>query len=201
MDDETLIEKTKEFVIDSFEESLLPKTIIRGMIRHLLQAREYLLDLTEGSQRDTTPLEIAALLHGIERAFRERSKYNRLFKGKTHEERSAIVADRFLKKKKASKKLRKKVKSLILKHEEAPTKESKILREADNLSFMENTLPIWFEARLWMGESREDILEECKEKVEKKFKQIKSKKGKKLVKPYYEKWTEWLEKKEEEYNG
>lgn len=201
MDDETLVEKTKEFVIDTFEESLLPKTIVQGMIRHLFQTREYLLDLTQDSQRNTTPLEIAALLHGIERGFRKRSKYNRLFKGKTHEEKSAIVADRFLKKKRASKKLRKKVKSLILKHETAPTKESKILREADNLSFLENTLPIWFEARLWMGEPREDIVKECKEKVEKKFKQIKSKKGKELVKPYYKKWTEWLQQKEEEYSG
>lgn len=196
MDKDKFIEEVEIFMIESFQESGLPKTIINGMIRHLIQTRKYLLELTKDSQRDTTALEAAAVLHGIERAFRKNKKYEKMLEGKPHEERSAIIAENFLNKIKVKKKLAKKIVNLILKHETAPTKESKILREADNLSFLENTLPIWFEACLWMGQPRKEIIESSKKIVEKKFKQIKSKRGKELAKPYYKKWKNWLEQKE-----
>jgi len=190
------VEKAEEFMIDCFEKSNLPKVIAEGMIRHLLQTREYLLELTEGTNKDTTALEIAALLHGIERAFRMGEGYKNLI-GKKHEDRSAAIAKDFLEKKKAPKKLIKKVVSLIEKHETAPTKESKLLRDADNLSFLENTLPIWFEARLWMGENKEEIIEACKKIVEEKYSQIESKKGKKIGERFYKKWMHWLKQKKE----
>ncbi|MCD6477908.1 MAG: HD domain-containing protein [Candidatus Aenigmarchaeota archaeon] len=196
MRDEDFVEKAEEFMIDCFESSNLPKVIAEGMIRHLLQTREYLLEITKGTNRDTTALEIAALLHGIERAFRKGEGYKNLV-GKKHEDRSAAIAKDFLEKKKAPKALIKKVVSLIEKHETAPTKESKILREADNLSFLENTLPIWFEARLWMGENKKEIIESCKKIVEEKFRQIKSKKGKEIARKFYKKWMNWLKQKEE----
>jgi len=196
MKDNEFVEKSEEFMIDCFESSNLPKVIAEGMIRHLLQTREYLLELTEGTSRDTTPLEIAALLHGIERAFRKGEGYRNLI-GKKHEDRSAAIAKDFLEKKKAPKSLIKKTVSLIEKHETAPTKESKLLREADNLSFLENTLPIWFEARLWMGENKEEIIESCKKIVNSKYRQIKSKKGREIGTRFYRKWMHWLEQKKE----
>ena len=199
MDKEEIIEKTEEFMIESFEEQDIPSVVAEGMIRHLLQTRDYLLQLTAGSQRDTTALEIAALLHGIERAFRRGSKYKRLLKGKSHEERSMIISNRFMKKKKFPKSLIKKVDSLIEKHEVAPTKESKILRDADNLSFLENTLPIWFEARLWMGEDRKEIIKDCEEKIDEKFKQIDSDRAKILAKRFMRKWSDWLDQKKPDY--
>lgn len=196
MDDRTLVKKTEEFVIKSFTESIIPETISRGMVRHLLQSRKYLLKLTKGGQRDTVPLEIAALLYGIEKAFRKNKKYSMIFKGIGDEEKSAIIAKRFLKSKGASKNLIKKVAGLIAKHESAPTKETKILREADNISFLKNTLPIWIEICLWMGESREEIIKSARDLINKKYSQIKSKEGKKLAKSYHKKWLNWLEQKE-----
>lgn len=196
MDKEELIKKAEDFMLDSFQTGTIPAVIANGMIRHLLQTREYVLELTENSKRDTTALEIAALLHGIERAYRRGSKYKEL-KGKKHETRSVLIAQDFMKKKKFSRKVIKKTLGLIEKHETAPTKESKILRDADNLSFLENTLPIWFETRLWMGENRTEIIKDCKKIVEKKFRDIKSKKGKELAKRFHKKWTNWLFQKEE----
>ena len=52
MDKEEIIEKTEEFMIESFEEQDIPSVVAEGMIRHLLQTRDYLLQLTAGSQRD-----------------------------------------------------------------------------------------------------------------------------------------------------
>ncbi|MCD6398785.1 MAG: hypothetical protein J7L08_02585 [Candidatus Aenigmarchaeota archaeon] len=196
MDDRTLVKKTEEFVIKSFTESIIPETISRGMVRHLLQTRKYLLKLVGDSQRDTVPLEIAALLYGIEKAFRKNKKYSMILKGREDEEKSAIVAEKFLKSKKAPKALIKKVSGLIKKHESAPTKESKILREADNISFLKNTLPIWFEICLWAGESKDEIIKSAKKIIDKKYNQIKSKEGRKLAKSYHKKWKNWLEQKE-----
>ena len=72
-----------------------------------------------------------------------------------------------------------------------------LVSEADNISFLENTLPIWFEVCLWMGESKEEIIKTSKKRVDEKFKQIKSKKGNEIAKIYYKKWKNWLAQKEE----
>ncbi|UCG95066.1 MAG: HD domain-containing protein [archaeon] len=191
-----MIQKAEEFMIESFEYGNLPAVIASGMIRHLIQTREYILQLTEDSRRDTTALELAALLHGIERAYRKTARYKKELMEKCHEERSAVIAEKFMKKRKFPKSVTKKTISLIEKHEEAPTKESKILRDADNLSFLENTLPIWFETRLWMGENRKEIIEDCRKRVDEKFGQIKSKKGKEIAKRFHKKWNTWLSQKE-----
>ncbi len=195
MDKEELIKKAEEFMIESFQNENIPSVIANGMVRHLLQTREYILKLTQDSQRDTTALELAALLHGIERAFRRSRKY-REFDDREPEIRSALITEKFMKNKKFPRKITKKTVSLVEKHETAPTNESKILRDADNLSFLENTLPIWFETRLWMGENREEIIEDCKKRVEKKFKEIKSARGKELAKRFRKKWVQWLSQKE-----
>ena len=195
MDKEEMIKQAEEFMIDSFHHGNIPSVIANGMIRHLLQTRKYILRLTEGTRRDTTALELAALLHGIERAYRRTRKYKEL-EGEIHEIRSAKIAEDFMKKKKFPRKIIKKTVGLIEKHETAPTKESKILRDADNLSFLENTLPIWFEARLWMGENKEMIINDCKERIEIKFREIKSKKGKEIAKSFHKKWMQWLSQKE-----
>jgi len=195
MKKEEMIQKAEDFMLDSFQSEDIPAVIANGMIRHLLQTRRYILVLTEGSKRDTTALEIAALLHGIERAYKRGRKFKEL-RGKDHETRSAMITQEFMKKNKFPRKVIKKTIGLIEKHETAPTAESKILRDADNISFLENTLPIWFETRLWMGEDRKEIIEDCKKRVNEKFKQIKSKKGKELSKKFHKKWCNWLFQKE-----
>lgn len=195
MKKEEMIQKAEFFMVQSFEEENIPAVIAKGMIRHLLQTRTYVLALTKETQRDTTGLELAALLHGIERAFRRSKKYKEL-EGKDHETRSALIAKDFMKKEGFPPKVIRKTIGLIQKHETAPTQETKILRDADNLSFLENTLPIWFETRLWMGENKDTIIEDCKKRVEEKFKQLKSKKAKDMAKRFYKKWCGWLTQKE-----
>lgn len=195
MEKEQLIKKTEDFVRKAFEESGIQKTIIIGMVRHLEQTRKYVIKIAN-FKKDTTALEIAALLHGIERAFiKKREKYKKL--GKTHEERSAAVAEIFLKKNKADKKLIKKVKNLIMLHEKGGTRESDALKDADIISFLENTLPIWYEARVWMGESKKEIIKNSKQKIDRIYKNLTFKKSKTLAEPYYRKWRKWLEKREE----
>ena len=195
MKKEEMIQKAEDFMLGSFQSENIPVVIANGMIRHLLQTRKYILALTEGSKRDTTALEIAALLHGIERAYKRGRKFKEL-RNEKHETRSAMITQNFMKKNKFPRKVIKKTVGLIEKHETAPTAESKILRDADNISFLENTLPIWFETRLWMGEDRKEIIEDCKKRVDEKFKQIKSKKGKELAKRFHKKWCHWLSQKE-----
>lgn len=195
MKKEDMIQRTEDFMVQSFEEENIPAVIARGMIRHLLQTKAYVVALTKDTRRDTTALEVAALLHGIERAFRRSKKYREL-EGKDHETRSALISKDFMKKNGFPPKLIRKTVGLIQKHETAPTQETKILRDADNLSFLENTLPIWFEARLWMGEDKDVIIEDCKKRVEEKFKQLRSKRAKELAKKYYKKWCSWLTQKE-----
>ena len=192
--DEKFVEKANKFMRKCFEESGIQKTIVRGMIRHLEQTRNYVKKFAS-SGKNTVPLEIAALLHGIERAFYY--KGHPKFKGKIHEEKSAIIAEDFLRKERASPKLIKKVRKLILLHEKGGTKESELLRDADIVSFLENTLPIWVEARLWIGDSKEQIIKDSKEKIEKIYNLINNEKAKEIAKPFHKKWKEWLEKKEE----
>jgi len=188
-----IIEKTREFVLESFEESGMQKIIANGKARYLLQAQEYVVELSE--RGDPTPLELAALLHGIEDAFEKRLD-NRLKKLKPRE-RSAEIAKRFLKKERVDGKLIKKVQRLILLVDKGKTKESQLLREAAALSFLQNTPPVWFEERLWEGEKREKIIKDLKKEIKKRYSEVKSKRGKLIAKPFYQRWLEWIEKKEE----
>lgn len=192
-----LVQRAENFMIDSFTDyrSKIPRVIGDGMVRHNLKCRDNVRALVEKSM-DVEALEIAALLHNIERAFRRNDRYPQFAK-LDHEDRGAEIAADFLKKQGAQKPLINKVKKLIRLHEKGGTKEAQVLVEADCISFLESTLPIWFEVGLWMGQSKEELISRSYDKVESEWKLIKSKKGKELAKKYYDKWLRWLGQKEE----
>ena len=93
------------------------------------------------------------------------------------------------------------MKKLIKLHEKGGKGEAQVIAEADNIAFLESTLPIWFEVGLWMGQSKEELINLSYKKVESEWKAIKSKRGRELAKKYYDKWQRWLEQKEEVIKG
>lgn len=192
-----LLQKAENFMIDSFTDyrSKIPRVIGEGIVRHNIQCKEYARYLAD-KRMDVHALEIAALLHNIERAYTRNNRYPQ-FAGLDHSDKSAEIAAEFLKKQRAPKDLIGKVRKLVRLHEKGGTHEAQVLVEADGLSFLENTLPIWFEVGLWMGKDKEELIEESRKKIDSEWKQIKSKKGKEMAKKFYDKWFRWLEQKEE----
>ena len=196
-----LAQKCENYMIDSFTDyrSKIPRVIGEGMVRHNLKCRDYVRELTE-PKMDRAALEIAALLHNIERAFKKNDRYPQ-FSKLEHETKSAEIAGDFLRKQGAPKDFIEKVKKLIKLHEKGGKGEAQVIAEADNIAFLESTLPIWFEVGLWMGQSKEELINLSYKKVESEWKAIKSKRGRELAKKYYDKWQRWLEQKEEVIKG
>ncbi|QQG40023.1 MAG: HD domain-containing protein [Candidatus Aenigmatarchaeota archaeon] len=192
-----LVQKAENFMLDSFSDfrSKIPRVIGEGMVRHNLQCREHVKELVEKGM-DAEALEVAALLHNIGRAYIKNNRYPQFDKLALADKSAEIAAD-FLRKQKVKPDVINRVKKFIKLHEKGGTKEVQILVEADGIAFLENTLPIWFEVGLWMGQSKEMLIDTSREKVEAEYKQIKSKKGREIAKRFYDKWTRWLEQKEE----
>lgn len=184
-------------MVESFTsyESKIPKVIADGMVRHNLQTRDYTMQLV-GKGMNSDALEIAALLHNIGRAYRKREEYSE-YGELDHPEMSAEIAGDWLEEQGAEEHLVKKVRKLVRLHEEGGTKEAQTLVDADCISFLENTLPIWFEVGQWMGQSKEDLIEASKEKVEEEWNLIESDEAREMAREYYDKWLEWIEQREE----
>lgn len=109
-------------------------------LRHLRRTLHWLLKLDPGADE---ALQIAALAHDLQRAFRDDepatgggfldSVYLR-----HHQERGGELVAGFLLREGADAALAERVRTLVSRHEEGGTDEQDLLRDADSVSFFEN---------------------------------------------------------------
>lgn len=184
----SLYQKTKQFVINSFQK------IGKNQIIHFEKTVFWLQKIRP---RADEALLIAAIAHDIERAFRKKDMHEKIKLGldntdflKSHQERGAKIIESFLKKQGANPNLTAKVKMLIEKHEEGGNIDQNLLKDADSVSFFENNIGVFL---------TKHTKELGIEKVEKKFKwmyqRITSKKAKQIAKPWYNKALQDLKNK------
>jgi hypothetical protein len=116
-----------------------------GAVRHLKRTAFWAEKLSPGCDE---AILIAAVSHDIERAFVETSvSYQGLKDGfmnpeylTRHQQRSAKVISDFLRARGAAPDLVKRVKELVLRHEEGGDAASNLVMNADSLSFLENSV-------------------------------------------------------------
>lgn len=174
----SLYQKSKQFVIDSFKE------IGKDQITHFERTVHWVKKLKPDADE---ALLIAAIAHDIERAYskpdilkiRKEGLRNKDFLY-LHQVRGAEIMENFLEKEGADKKLIKRIKTLISKHEEGGNNDQNLLKDADSISFFENNINIFLTK--WIGEIGK---ERVKIKFEWMHDRITSKKARKIVEPWY----------------
>lgn len=162
-------DKTREFVIDSFE-----KAGKGNNIKHLERTAYWLKQLKPDADE---AMLIAAISHDIERALRDSDKKPTT---EQHQEKGAEIIDEFLEKQNAPREMIDKVKNLISKHEIGGTDEENLIKDADSISFLENQVDI-FIACVPQETSKEKTLE----KFNLMYNRISSPEAKKLAEPFY----------------
>ncbi|MBD3238756.1 MAG: DUF4202 family protein [Candidatus Moranbacteria bacterium] len=178
-----LIKTTEQFVTQAFKKANNPVEIF-----HATQTSHWIQKLKpEASEA----LQIAGLLHDIERAFygdwkAGSSDENKL---KKHQELSAKVTEDFLKQENADQSMISEVKDLILNHEEGGAGDKAVLCDADCLAYFEEKAIR--NAKKFKEEGKE---EKMKKKLDYVFNRISSKKAKAIAQEWYNKAIKILER-------
>lgn len=182
----TLYQKTKQFVIDSFQK------IGKNQIIHFERTVFWLRKLKPKADE---ALLIAAIAHDIERAYSKPDIVKKREEGlnsknflQLHQKRGAQIIENFLKREGVDSKLINRVKKLVEKHEEGGNNDQNLLKDADSISFFENNINSFL---------TKGIAELGKEKIKEKFdwmyERITSPQAKETVKPWYKKALKDLE--------
>lgn len=187
-----LYDKAEKFVIDSFT-----KAGHEHSIKHFERTVYWIKQLKPDADE---ALQISAVAHDIERAFREKKMWD-MQKEKSggytdkeflraHEEKSASLIGDFLKENGASQEFIDRVKMLVSRHEEGGNEDQDLLKDADSVSFFENNIP------LFLTEKLADVgKEKVRVKFDWMFNRISSDKAKEICKHWYEKALTDLESK------
>lgn len=148
-------------------------------------------------------MQIAAMAHDIERAFRlpDVAGRKRELKGKftfndpgyigPHQERGGEIIEKFLRENGADEIMIAKCKGLIAKHEEGGDEDQNLLKDADSISFFENNI-----ATTITNNVSEVGRESVKGKIDWMYNRITSEKAKELCKGWYEAAVKKLEESE-----
>lgn len=179
--------QAEQFVIDSYQKIGKPQGI-----KHFLRTVYWMKELYP--QADEA-MQIAAVTHDIERAFRkndviEKIKnlgYASVEMLRPHEERGAEIIATFLQEQGADSKLIDKVKMLVSRHEEGGNNEQNILKDADSMSYFENQIDHFLTVNI-----KKDGKEKIKQKFDWMFDRITSEKAKQIARPMYEQAIERL---------
>ena len=186
-----LYNKVEQFVISSFTE--IGK---QHQLTHFLRTVYWIKQLRPNADE---ALLISAVAHDIERASRgkeisekkrELGLTNKEF-FRYHEEKGAEIIADFLKENGADKELIDRVKKLVSKHEEGGDEDQNLLKDADSLSFFENS------AGYFLSEKKiADVggIQRTKEKIDWMYNRISSKKAKQIAKKWYKETKSKLEK-------
>jgi len=158
-----------------------------GSSRHLERTVFWLQQLKPNASE---ALLIAARSHDIEKAFRN-SSYNKIAqsdKGYQNEEylshhqaKGAEIMSQFLKEKGADEALIKKVSELIESHEVGGDDDQNLIKDADSLSFLENSIDLFLVEQI-----KKTSREKVRSKINWMFDRITSKKAKTLARPFFE---------------
>jgi len=165
-------------LIVEVEHFIQEKIPAQHTLKHHLRTRDFLLKLYP---KASVEAQIAALTHDIERQFPPKVPDPKNFEDKRyltkHGKRSAKFVIKFLKSIKVKIDY-KKLEMLISNHEIGGNKETNLIRDADSLSFLENTTKAFI---------KKFSKEECQQKFTYMFKRIENPTAKKLAKPLYQK--------------
>jgi hypothetical protein len=165
-------------VVSSVEKFIKEKIPAQHTLKHHHRTRDFLLILSPGVSIEA---QIAALTHDIERQYPYKIPDPKIFSDKKyltkHGKASARIVGNFLKFL-GAKIDQKRVKQLISNHEVGGDEESNLIRDADSLSFLENTVEAF---------TKKFSKEECQQKFAYMYDRIENPKAKKLGKPLYNK--------------
>lgn len=176
-----LYTKVEKFVTDSFN-----KAGLTYQIKHFKRTVYWTKKLKPDADK---ALLIAAIAHDIERAFRKSVSHEQVkesakgfsdkkYIGPHQREGAEIIAD-FLKREGADRRLIRRVKMLISKHEIGGNADQDLLKDADSISFFENNVTNFIKL---MPEMK---AEKINSKFDWMFNRITSKKAKVIVSPWY----------------
>jgi hypothetical protein len=152
-------------------------------LRHLRRTLHWLLELDPGADE---ALQIAALAHDIQRAFRDGEPAPRdgfldpVFLGHHQERGGEIIAD-FLHREGADAAVAERVRTLVSRHEEGGSAVQDLLRDADSVSFFENNCD-YFLRVLVPREGAEAV----RAKFAWMFERIGSEPARRIARPWYE---------------
>lgn len=171
-------------VINFIEKYIRENIAQSNTLAHHLGARDFLLELDPNASVEA---QIAALTHDIERQFRERIKDPKIFSDKEyllqHGKASADIVYDLLKDKDFDLDLGR-VSWLIANHELGGDHEADLLRDADSLSFLKNTVK---------GFAEKFGKKECRQKFDYMLDRIQDKRAKEIAKQYYNEALRLLE--------
>ena len=176
-----LYTKVEKFVIDSFNR--IEQTY---QIKHFKRTVYWIKKLRPDADE---ALLIAGIAHDIERAFRKSISHEQIKKsakgfsdkkyiGPHQQEGAEIIAD-FLKREGADRKLIRRVKMLVSKHEVGGNADQDLLKDADSISFFENNVTNFIKL---MSKVK---AEKINGKFDWMFNRITSKKAKEIVNSWY----------------
>lgn len=173
----------EQFVTESFK-----KAGNETNLKHLIRTVYWLLQLNPNADE---AMQVAALSHDIERAFRGTGdKQNERLKQKgfiseehleEHQNRGAEIMADFLTKEGASSDFIAKVKHLISQHEVGGDDEQNLIKDADSLSFFENNVKHFVEVQ-----TRKTSNETVKDKFDWMYNRITLDRAKQIVRPWYD---------------
>lgn len=176
-----MLEKVKQFVKESFENSATGKSL-EHFERTVYWARQLKSDADEA-------ILIAAYSHDIARAFRDTNS-EQTYQTKElddpeilleHQNYGAKIMTKFLEKEEYEKIKIKRIANMISKHEIGGDEESDLIKDADSISYLEVNAP---------KHAKKLVPSLGKDKVKRKFswmfERISSKKAKQIAKPFYE---------------
>ena len=152
-------------------------------LRHLRRTLHWLLVLAPEADEG---LQIAALAHDLQRAFRAGEPegaggfLDPVFLGHHQQRGGAIIAD-FLRQQGAGEELAERVRTLVSRHEEGGTDEQNLLRDADSVSFFENNCD-YFLRVLAAGEGAAAV----RAKFAWMYERIGSEPARRIARPWYE---------------
>lgn len=176
-----LYKKTERFVVNYFSK--------RGYDRHIKHLKRTVYWVKKLKPNADEALQIAAVAHDMGHARRHRTMHIEIKeKGfvnksllKRHQKESSEIIGDFLKEQGADPKLIKRVKNLVIKHEEGGTRDQNLLKDADSISFFENNIKHFFNDVEKFGKPK------VRQKIEWMYNRISSRKAKRIAKKWYEK--------------
>lgn len=187
--DQEIYDKTKEFVIASFEQANKA-----SKINHLLRTWDIVNILKPDAGMS---LLTAAISHDIEKAFRmpdalKEKEWSGLIDLKflrIHEERWAEIIWNFLNDIWAKEQFIEEVKKMIARHEEGGEiheEDINVLQAADSVSFFEDE-ELWNIEKMLKKEKTPSGIDDVKAKVRRMYERIKVPQAKAMATPWYEK--------------
>ena len=173
---------------DSFVKEAFARAGNPLVVRHLKRTVDWLRELKPAADE---ALVVAALVHDIERAFREEEVYARMFTSPMafrdpafldyHQQRSARIIGDFLAECGAPEDFRIRVCALVARHEVGGDPESDLLKDADSLSFFEVNTDLFVTVKV-----KEAGLAAVAEKFDWMYARISGARARKLCRPLYE---------------